>query len=1395
MANLRFHPDHQINVPTLVLQSRSGESYGAVGGVSDLTYKKNLNSANELSFTASRYIDGILNPLWEYLTDLKNIYIPEFQEKFEIKVSCNDSGQETKSITAASLCEAELGQVILRGLEINTENDLNANAAEDYPVTVFYREISDFDDEITKIQKKKHSLLHRILSEKAPSYRIGHVDDSLKDLSFEFTADGTSIYDFLTGDVAEKMQCLFLFDSMTRTIHVRDLCSTCKDCYDEVIGVPRKDQKHYRGDFHHVCPNCHSHNISEGYGKDTSILIHRDNLASSLSREGDADSLKNCFYVEGGDETINAAFAQLNPNGSQYIYYFSPETLADMPEYLQDALKQYDDLYNEYLLGHSIDTKATAHEYRRLEGKDPHMVPAVFDPNAPDCIPDSTYAAAFNTVLSEISSLSEKKPYTDYNYQVPFTFVGQSDLVTHYYNAIDLQVFLEHQMMPTYEMETYDKYEALARLNAASFGTVAVSGLNDSNAIKSSIENVILHKAKTLINTALFSVDIAESSSAVSLKSQSADGRKTYTGTWTGTFSITDRQNDDDRTNTITNSNYAEIAQREGREIPTNISARVAIPLNDDVITYAKNSISYMISKKDLPTAADIYLPDVSSQDFGGEAALHSRDDLLIFQNVLTDCLGIITSQLETMTQDAGSADSLTSSELYSKMATYQKNYQTKLTKVSDLLSQRNKQISAVNHFLLLMQTYLEEVTTALNFKNYLASYEEAHHLTQDLWEIFHCYRREGEYRNENIISDNLKSNADIVTYAGWLMNYAKKELAAAGTMQYRISTTLNNLLALPEFEPLLEDFDVGNWIRVHMNSEKDNGDDLIYKLRLLSYQINFDAEKSSEINVEFSTVTHACGVMSDAESILKSAKSMAKSYHSITRQVELSSETTRTVNHWVADGLDMTNQMIVNDANRQSLVIDQHGLLARKYDDLTDLYDDCQLKIFNNGLYLTKDNWENLEVGIGKIAYTDPDTQHTVIDYGINARKIIGEMILGETLGIYNTSGSMRFDENGFVVSNGKDTVTINPNNQEKLFKITNSSKEDILFIDNEGRLNSIGIITTTGGNIGGFTIGDTFLSNNTTSLGTDADSVYIGTDGISCGKNFIANKNGMINITGNIYIHDALYLYRKTQDDTMIVKEEYAKTFEYCGISEEGTLTCYAPLDIRGELHTPYITCTGDIHSGGDITSSKTLQGATLKTTSLRLKPGGYTTTAHINCPWKDGAIHDALLLSNDGLSLSLGWAGSDEYTTTTVLRGSSVRLKNTSGTVVSSDERLKNSFKTMEEYEGFFDSLKPYFFKLNDGTSGRYHGGFKAQQIMTALAENDLTTQDFAGFVKYSVNPDSEEYRGYEEEYGLIYTEFVALNTHMIQKTRNELKQATEKIAELEHTLEKLQQITKY
>lgn len=60
----------------------------------------------------------------------------------------------------------------------------------------------------------------------------------------------------------------------------------------------------------------------------------------------------------------------------------------------------------------------------------------------------------------------------------------------------------------------------------------------------------------------------------------------------------------------------------------------------------------------------------------------------------------------------------------------------------------------------------------------------------------------------------------------------------------------------------------------------------------------------------------------------------------------------------------------------------------------------------------------------------------------------------------------------------------------------------------------------------IGGFYIGQTYIANATTSLGTDENSIYLGIDGISCGKNFVAKADGTVSIQGDIYCDDAIFL-----------------------------------------------------------------------------------------------------------------------------------------------------------------------------------------------------------------------------------------------------------------------------
>ncbi len=1464
-----FHPGTSPEVPTLALQLKSGESLGVLNGVTNLIYKKNLNSANELSFTVSKYTDGTQNPLWNSLTDLKNIYVPEFQERFEIKVSSHEDNTETRSVTGTSLCEAELGQIILRGLEINTDQDLANNSSETYPATVFCMDISDADSPEVKKQKEKHSLLHRVLSGKASFYRIGTVDENLKSLSYTFSADEISVYDFLTGEVAKQMQCLFEFDSMTREIHVHTLSDD---------------------------------NSDESYGTDTTILIDRENLASSLTCEGDADSLKNCFYVEGGDELISAAFAQINPSGDQYLYYFSPEALADMPESLREAITAYRSKSENYLTLNPKTPSATTHPYqKRPDTGQLCMYQTAFSSSAAD----TRYTRAFQEALREISQLTDQNgqhPYENYNYTIPNTYNKHTDLVRDYYNATDFQSFLEYKMMPDYKMEVYDKYQALSRLNAAALGTIGIAGLNLSNPLQSAIKNAVKNKAKTLVNTGLFAVDIENSQINVA---ENSSGTRI---TWTGTFSITDRQNDDPAASTITNTTYRAIAEKEHYTLSSlpQIPASITLTINDDIVSYAKNSIASMLAKKDLPMAADLYSPDVSNTEFQSLIRLYGLGSLNTVQSVLTDCLGILSEQLEKMSDSASGQHAV-----LKKLTDFQELYTRKLTDTAQMISKREQQIHDTELFALLMETYLAEVKDALDFQKYLNSWSSSHNLKQDLWEQFQYYRREQSYRNDNIISTGLKDNAEIIKHAQTLMEFAKKELETAGTLQYSISTTMDNLLALPEFAPVFEDFEVGNWIRVRMDVQDAFGKEQIYKLRLLSYQINYEKADSSGIQVEFSTaVRNASGVLSDVESILNSAQSMAKSYGATVRQASLATQTAKTIDGWVADGLSLTNQQIINDAKEQSLVIDSTGLLARKQDPLTDTYDDCQLRIYNNGVYTTCDNWKTIDAALGKFWYKDLNNNGQLTEtYGIIAKKVIGEQILGENFQISNRSGSMQFTDHGLTITNGVNTISFRSDASGdgisgRLLQITSEETtdsgtvtKDLLYTDTDGNLNINGKITSTNGTIGGFDINQTYLSNGTNSLGTQENSVYIGTDGISCGTGFTAYHTGECRIQGGITAKGELtliggsWIYYPNPNippvfvpDTVSVSitagDKSYKTTDLgvsgrvSGLIVENNLMANAFYTINGRQVNSYLDETGLYLNRGSLNSfqpvlifhddgscdigrpvgelatglpvtinahlnkvnlddslsvasniiqdsrndeyslyhilryrynSKNYNGKLqvfpnqkgsfrvglfdetdgIWTSCLNFSPDE---TFSIKCLWKDGELHDAVNTSTDGVSLYLGWNSSD-YTTQTILRGSSVHLKNSSGAVVTSDERLKNSFKSMNQYEAFFDSLEPYVFKLNNGTSGRYHSGFKAQQVLNALEENNLSSREFAGFVKYTVDKDSPEYQGYEEEYGLIYSEFIALNTHMLQKTRKELQEAQNSITKLQEEIDRL------
>ena len=177
----------------------------------------------------------------------------------------------------------------------------------------------------------------------------------------------------------------------------------------------------------------------------------------------------------------------------------------------------------------------------------------------------------------------------------------------------------------------------------------------------------------------------------------------------------------------------------------------------------------------------------------------------------------------------------------------------------------------------------------------------------------------------------------------------------------------------------------------------------------------------------------------------------------------------------------------------------------------------------------------------------------------------------------------------------------------------------------------------------------------------------------------------------------------------------------------------------------------------------------------------------------PFSDKADHAIVYRGGDGLTSYFGWSGSADYATVGVLRGRTVKYTDSSGTTTLSDERLKKDFATLDAWDAFYDALEPYAFRMKSGTSGRYHMGFKAQQVEQALLDAGFTTSDFAGFIKMPYRPDEdnpESMAVYEEaginagddEYGLIYSEFTALNTDQIQKLKKRVVALEKKIEQI-------------
>ena len=1169
MRKFTYDMYDRIKQPTFVLSSAAHHHYGVINNIDpqSVSFSFNMNGAQEGSFEVYKYMNGELCPLWDKIRSFRYVYVPEHEEYYELEVSTSEGDTTVKQCTLTSASEYELSNKTITSLEINTDSDFNYQEyiseggikTTEYSLSVFCRPNTENEP-----HNEDFSIVHRVLHDKCPDWTVRHCDATIANEWGEFSISNQNVYDVLTNTLAKEFDCLFQFDSVNREIYIYDLLNKCNYC-----GA--------RGDFVGTCPDCEHSDITYGYGNDSNIYISYNNYSEKMTVDGDEGNVKNCFYVTGGDDYFNDIVRSCNPTRSNYIYNFSAMDYDDMPSDLVTALNAYNNLVKEK---QPIYDEVLGNYYEALNNKYWYEYSMMPRTGLTRWQPDTAYSqdvaqfifvktlptwAYLECVSGGISGMEEFDATTVYEGQI-INDNGVQWAVRRIQfqegRAADQEEVIRDYLFGRWVMfmgSTLPGLDEHREINVASTLT---------------INNAIKNLAKIAVGS-LFKIDI------ITDDPQYFTPYVTPDDYWMGNIKIT---NTSDKTDvhvmTIdTNLSYLYAVTGYADEEYSNylkywqqqVESRMAKDENtyteifdyDNINDFKAELKKYSLSR--LQSFANTYsagLEVLSSngvndptKPYLGKYNLYTPmyAPLLEKYDAINDEINRPLFTYYNCTSAADTPSVVTGGTLVASESTMNKTYLVSasanvyaqyITKKIDgtpvtyswesvgntHIQEDGKPdpVQSGRYWLVkyydndtdlpentgepgVIQKCLDEmdaIAEELDLKIFLDNEDP------NYWNIFHAYLKEGAYNNSNYISGD-RSDGAILNDAKKLLHIADIELRKATTLQYTLSDTIKNLLNTEEFKPFKDKFELGDYLFCE-------ADDKLYKLRLI--QVKYDYGSPDGLAVTFSNVTRIEGYFSDVQSVLNQAQSMGTTYQTTVHQVEKNSTTTTTVDDWLKEGLNTAVAKIKNN-NMEEVTMDNRGVISRQYNDITEAYDDKQVRLTHNALEFTEDNWRTASLALGEFTYKkfneatnefEDTAGYGLISDFMSAGTIIGSDIIAGDIyssnykyenGVY-TGAHLDLHDGNFVLANGK------------------------LQWDNS-KLTVKGRIETIEGTIGGWNIGANSISNTNSSgnfvslgNGTNANQdvlvVRTGTSG-SYQYPFYVRADGTLvaakaTITGNI-------------------------------------------------------------------------------------------------------------------------------------------------------------------------------------------------------------------------------------------------------------------------------------
>lgn len=380
-------------------------------------------------------------------------------------------------------------------------------------------------------------------------------------------------------------------------------------------------------------------------------------------------------------------------------------------------------------------------------------------------------------------------------------------------------------------------------------------------------------------------------------------------------------------------------------------------------------------------------------------------DNVLHFLNLIWENSGLTelrTYEKKYKEQQAAQAEQGLSSPNSFGYSQYYATYII-LTSIQTEITQREEAIKVFNEQIDVGVQIINELGNKVSVKE---------NFTQEQIIRLAPFLREDEYNDDNFLITDIDTEEDKVKTMEALLDAGKEELSNLSKPRLSFTTSMANLFALEEFDPIVNQFQLGNMIKIEIR------EGYIKKSRLMEVNINF--HDLSDFDVTFGDLL---SVRSEADihaDLLSLAISAGKSVSKNASYWQKGTDAVNTIQNAINNGLLDAATEIKSIDGTQAVSIDKYGIHLQNVDSSGNI-DPEQGWIVSNKFLYTDDGWKTSKSVFGKYLYKG------IQRWGIISDAVVGGYVQGTEI----EGGSLKVGDRGdgtyALVVNTDGTVEIN--------------------------------------------------------------------------------------------------------------------------------------------------------------------------------------------------------------------------------------------------------------------------------------------------------------------------------------------------------------------------------